>query len=217
MEGDEASPKQEAAMRDRNTLVYSGKNLSGESDVIDIALKRGIRIMIVETKNSSIPKRYREYVVPAREALEYLGIALTPEMYGNPANATQRIFGFKEYQDNNNRLEQDLNQEFYQRRAAEVETARVKSYVFLGRIHAIFGADSVVDYAELKSVQMVSFSLMNVASVSFDKLARLSDLLGTRKINLSENGVVNEGCDTCRNGHTTVQPIHCAEVKFPND
>ena len=87
--------------------------------------------------------------------------------------------------------------------------------IFYEDIIKIFNNALVRSYSEDTSCETVSFEVeADDDSVDFDKLARLSDLLHTRKINLSKSYKAQLGCETCGYGKSTLVPVTCSDVKF---
>jgi hypothetical protein len=84
-------------------------------------------------------------------------------------------------------------------------------FAFMNQIEAVFG--DVVDYVEDREAMVVQFK-MCYRPPRFDDLERLSKILGTKKINLSET-LYTPGCETCDHGAKYSTPISCWNVQFP--
>ena len=87
--------------------------------------------------------------------------------------------------------------------------------VFKERVEAIFGI--IENYTENQTNNTLSFDINTTnkhTDVSFEELAKLSDLIGTRKINLNTEYQVSSGCETCGYGAKNLQPVTCSQVNF---
>lgn len=92
----------------------------------------------------------------------------------------------------------------------------ISSFKFLAEIYNVLNEHQINNYAENREEGTVSFVFVSYSGndLSFDKLSKLSEIIGSRKINLGTNKQVNSGCSTCGHGEEWEQPIFCWEVKF---
>lgn len=89
---------------------------------------------------------------------------------------------------------------------------RANSEVF-DRIAQIFKQRHIVLYEEDRANRTLRLEIdAGWTTVTFDHLERLSQVLGTKDINLSSTHVVDQGCDTCGHGRLEVMPISCRGV-----
>lgn len=90
--------------------------------------------------------------------------------------------------------------------------ANAASFAFRNQIESVVG--DVTDYVEDPEAMVVQFKTCD-SSPSFDQLERISKILGTKKINLSETLYTPGHCDTCDHGAKYSTPISCWNVQFP--
>lgn len=96
-------------------------------------------------------------------------------------------------------------------RAHMVFQANAARFAFRNQIESVVG--DVTDYVEDREAMVVQFKTCD-NSPRFDELERLSKILGTKKINLSET-LYTPGCETCDHGAKYSTPISCWNVQFP--
>jgi len=198
----------------QTTILYCNTN-DYSKKAIALGLERGFTFILSnfsKRKAQQIPNHVKEYVKRPSEIVALAGITVrglnvTPDsaQYENDQDADRDSAKYK--------LDRELREKARRERLSA-------QYVFRLKIEDIFDADLIESYDENKRAATVSFEISNYGNadgISFDKLAQISEILGTRKINLSESYVVDPGCDTCGHGFRAATPVHCSEVQFQLD
>jgi hypothetical protein len=207
----------------KTTILYCNAN-DFSKKALALGLERGFTFIlsnVSKRKVQQIPNHAKEYVKRPSEIVALAGITVrglnvTPDsaQYENELqNNFIRQMMSDQGSDRDNakcKLDREL-------RDIDHRAGMASRYSFRLKIEEVFDATLIESYDENIRAGTVSFEIRNYGStdgVSFDKLAQVSEILGTRKINLSESSVVDPGCDTCGHGYKAVTPVHCSEVQF---
>lgn len=212
-------------MAKKNVFIFSTKEISGDWKRVDNRLSHGFDVILIENNNSGVPQGLCSRLITRENnmavALEACGI-LSAELLSNQAEAIRQV---KKHKDLVNRIADSNYWRIVEKiQKTEAQEAKLNSFSFLGEVCKVFvkhedhSIDAFIEnYVEDKTTKTVSFTIRNWdEEITFEMLCQISDILGTRKINLSDSVVVNDGCNTCGHGKYTQQPIYCWEVKFPS-
>ena len=205
------------------TLILTTKSIGkaqgygvASRQFIEFALSRGVKLVVLDNLNNT-PKWLRDYVASPRTVAALLDIDMAPDVFIDNAVAIKMLVKLGNLQKRNEdiykQLEKELSNMRDKARKAQVRADYLAKHKFVGELEKILGAEyHIRNYVENPAEGTVKLTMVDV-EVTMDLLMAISELLGTRHINLSDSEY-EPGCDTCGHGSETTQPLFAWGIDF---